>query len=269
MYKRQALNCVAELNGEHWVFTGKDVIRHDGQNFASVVQDRIKNELVASIDPLRIHTICVTARHRDNQMWVCIPTQGSPWLNRAYIINVLTGDCGVMDLPLVSFVARGIVTEGVGSLSWDADDQPWDEDITSWDQQSYSPTEDSILICDADDNKLWSHGLVDTADGQPMDAFIERQSLPINENINRALVTRVLPRLEGESGEVIYIRVGGQAYFNQPIAWSPQLPFEIGNSVGVDCQVEGRLISVRFEARTERAWRLHSYKMEVVDLGIF
>lgn len=265
----QTSNCVAELNGEHWVFTGNDVIRHDGQNFLSVVQDKIKQELVKSIDPSLTDMICVTSRHREQQLWVCIPTQGQPYLNRAYVINVLTGDCGIIELPLVAFVARGIVAQGSANISWDSDPEAWDSDNTFWDQQTYSPTEDSILICDVDDNKLWSHGTTDTADGQPLAAFVERQSLPINDNINRALVTRLVPRLDGEPGETINIRVGGQAYFNQPINWSDPQPFVIGTDVGVNVQVEGRLISVRFEAVTNRVWKLHSYKMEVVDLGLF
>ena len=265
----QTSNCVAELNGEHWLFTGNDVIRHDGQNFVSVVQDKIKHDLVQSVDPSKTGMCCVTSRHREQQLWVCIPTQGQPYLNRAYVINVLTGDCGVLDLPLVTYVARGIVQQGAGMTTWDTDPAAWDTDVTFWDQQTYSPTEDSILICDADDNKLWAHGTIDTIDGQPMYAFVERQSLPINDNILRALTLRVLPRLEGEPGEIINIRVGGQAYFNQPITWSDPQPFVIGQDVGVNVQTEGRLISVRFEGTTARVWKLHSYKMEVVDLGLF
>jgi hypothetical protein len=82
-------------------------------------------------------------------------------------------------------------------------------------------------------------------------------------------VTRVLPRLEGTTGEVVNIRCGGQAYFAQPITWSDPVPFTIGEDVGVDVQTEGRLISVRFEGATNRQWILHSYKLEVVDLGLF
>jgi hypothetical protein len=265
----QNRNCVAELNGEHWVMTGSDVIRHDGQSFRSVVQDKIKSEIIESIDPSKTLLTCTTNRIKENQFWVCIATQGQTWLNRAYVINTITGDVGKLDMPGVAFVARGIVAATVGGNSWDSDSNSWDSDITFWDQQSYSPTEDSLLLCDPDANKLWNHGLTDTIDGQPMPAFCERLSLPINNNILRALVTRVVPRLEGEPGEVINVRVGGQAYFNQPITWSDQLPFTIGASVGVECQIEGRLISVRFEGLTNKVWKLHSYRLGVVDLGLF
>jgi hypothetical protein len=200
---------------------------------------------------------------------VCIPTQGNVLINSAYVINTITGDSGKIDLPGVAYVARGIVRDDPASVSWDSDNQDWESDVTFWDQQTYSPTEDSVLICDPDSNQLLSYGTIDTINGQPMYAFVERQSMAANDNILRALVTRVVPRLSGEPGEVINIRVGGQAYFDQPIAWSDPVPFTIGHDVAADVQVEGRLISVRFEGTTDRVWKLHSYRLGIVDLGLF
>lgn len=94
-------------------------------------------------------------------------------------------------------------------------------------------------------------------------------SLPTNDNIQHALVTRVIPRMVGSSGDVINISVGGQDFFDQPITWSTPQPFTIGTSVAVDVQVEGRLVSIRFEGTTARRWTLSSYKLAIVDLGLY
>ena len=102
-----------------------------------------------------------------------------------------------------------------------------------------------------------------------MHAFAERLSLPTNDNILHALVTRVVPRLSGSPGDVVMISVGGQNFFDEPIRWDVPKPFIIGQSVAVDVQVEGRLISVRFEATTPRKWTVFSYKLGVVDLGLY
>jgi hypothetical protein len=265
----QSSNCVTEINGEHWVFTGTDLIRHDGQNFKSVLTNKVKTTLVNSIDSGKISWVCVTSRHRNNQIWVSIPTDGQPYLNKAYVVNIITEDIGIRELPLVAYVARGIVNIGQEDVSWEADDQPWDSDITFWDQANYSPTEDSILMCDQDSNALWDADYTDDNDGSAVDAFVERQSMPVGDNILRAMITRVVPRLDGEPGETVNIRVGGQAYFGQPISWSDPLPFVIGQDVGVDCQVEGRLMSIRFEGSTMRKWKVHSYKIGFVDLGMY
>lgn len=265
----QSINSCTEVNGAHWVFTGKDLIVHDGQNYKSLVQDKVKKSIVNSIDPGKLAWSNVTARHRNNQVWLAYATQGSPYLNKALIVNALTGDCGERELPNIAFLARGVVAPASASVSWDADPDAWDSDITYWDQQSYSPTEDSLLMVDYDAPALWSADTSDGDDGQPVYAWLERQSLPTNDNILRALVLRIVPRISGEPGEVVDIRVGGQAFFDQPITWSDPQPFTIGSSVACDFQIEGRLISVRFEATTMREWTLYSYKMALVDLGLY
>lgn len=265
----QSANCVTEINGEHWAFTGTDLIRHDGQNYVSVVQNKVKRDLVDSIEPSKLKAVCVTARHRNQQIWVGIPTAGKSFLNKAFVINIVSGDIGTRELPNVAFLARGVVNPGNHNISWESDNQPWDEDITFWDQQNYSPTEDSILMAGGSQIKLWSVDSDDLANGQPMHAYVERLSLPTNDNILRTLVTRVAPRLKGTPGDVINISVGGQDFFDQPIAWSPPQPFTIGSSVAINCQVEGRLISVRFEGTTSGKWTVFSYKLAIVDLGLY
>ena len=267
----QGRNCIAELNGEHWVFTGTDVIRHDGQNFSSVVQDKIKRSLVTSINPDKTGLCCVTTRHLNQQFWVAIPSVGYDHLTRAYVINVLTGDTGIRELPSIEYLARGIVNVSGDDVSWDGDTtpMPWDMDVGRWDEQNYSPTEDSILMCSTVDSALWSVDSADTNDGQPVHAYLERQSIPIGNELDRALIVRVIPRLEGEPGEVMNIRVGGQAFFGDPVAWSDPYPFVIGQDHSASVQAEGRLISVRFEATTSRKWTLHRYKLEFSELGIY
>ena len=115
----------------------------------------------------------------------------------------------------------------------------------------------------------WSRASFPGCQRQDVHAFAERLSLPTNDNILHALVTRVVPRLSGSPGDVIMISVGGQDFFDQAIRWSPPQPFIIGQSVAVDVQVEGRLISIRFEGTTPRKWTIFSYKLGVVDLGLY
>lgn len=264
-----ALNCIAEVDGVHFVFTGNDVIRTDGQNFESLVDLKVKHALVDSIDPAQRRACCVASRQRNNQIWVSIPVQGGQGLTRAYVINTLTGDVGIRDLPGVAYVGRGIVNYGAASVAWDSDPQSWDSDVTFWSQQNYDPTEDSLLWCDQDANKLFAVDVSDLADGARVNAFVERASMPLGDQVLRGLVTRIVPRVEGQAGDTITIRTGGQGYFDQPIAWSDPVPFVIGRDVGVNVLTEGRLISVRFEGATDRQWKVHSYRVGFVDLGLY
>jgi len=264
----QSANCIVEVNGEHWVFTGTDVIRHDGQTYQSIVQDKLKHQIIDSIEPTKTKLVCMVFRHRSQQVWLSIPTAGNNHLNKAYIINTLTGDIGIRELPDVAYITKGIISQSNPDY-WDIDSDQWDFDSTFWNQQSYSPTEDTLLMCDQDSNHLFAVDISPLADGELIYAMAERLSLPTNDNIMHAFVTRVVPRVSGNTGDTLYITAGGQQFFDRPVQWGSPVPFVIGTDTFVDVQTEGRLFSIRFDGITHNIWQIHSYRIEIVDLGLY
>jgi hypothetical protein len=64
----QSNNCITEINGEHWVLTSNDVIKHDGQNYQSVVSNKVRNKLIEGINPAKLKQCCVTSRHNNQQV---------------------------------------------------------------------------------------------------------------------------------------------------------------------------------------------------------
>ncbi|MNV72103.1 hypothetical protein D3C71_1651630 [compost metagenome] len=200
-------------------------------------------------------------------MWVAIPEQGNQWLNKAYVIDVTTGDVGVRSLPNVASLAHGIVGNiGVNS-SWNADGNAWETDVTFWDQQSFDPTQDSLLMVDAVRAHLYNVDVIGTADGAPVHAYIERLGAPVGDFSKHKVITAVTPRIEGELGDVLTFTLGGQTYFNQSIVWGDPQDFVIGQDVHVTDIVEGRLLSVRIEGTTNSPWRLYRYAIKTVDQG--
>lgn len=265
----QGLNCVVEAAGFHWVFTGTDVVRHDGQNLDSVVDEKVKETLVKSIEPSRRGLCQVVERQLGQQVWVCIPEANQQWQTKAYIIDVVAGDIGIRLLPNLAGVFRGIVADPGTGNAWDTDPDSWDSDPTFWNQQSYSITDDSLLMVDNVNSRLYSVDTSDTADGAMISSYLERLSAPLGAFEVRKLVTRLVPRIDGVQGDVIMITMGGQSYFHQPIRWGTPQPFVIGQSISVDDIVEGRLVSVRFEGTTQGSWRLYQYAVRYVEQGEF
>jgi len=263
----QALNCVVEANGLHWLFTGTDVVRHDGQNYVSVVDEKVKRTLVESIEPGKTKMCCVESRILNQQVWVCIPEANESWLTKAYIIDITSGAVGIRLLPDIAAVCRGIVADVGAGNSWNADPNPWSSDVTFWDQQSYSPTQDSMLMVDSANAHLFAVDTIDTADGQPVHAYVERLGAPLGSFISHKVVTALVPRIEGEPGDLLMISMGGQAWFGQPISWGTPQPFVIGQTVGVSDIVEGRLLSVRFEGTTNSVWKLYKYSVKYAEIG--
>lgn len=265
----QSINAVTEIDGLHWVFTGTDVVTHDGQSTKSRVDNKCRRAIVDSVDPAYRQLCQVVARHADNQVWICIAEQGAGHLSKAYLINNLTGDIGTRTLPLVEYVARGVVTTIADSLSWDVDNGAWDEDNSIWKQATYSATDDSMLLCDETGNRLLDVDRTDQDITGTVSAYVERTGMNLGDPIAFKYVNRLVPRIEGANGTVINIRVGAQNYFNVPITWSDAQPFVIGEDVAINVEANGRLIGVRFSAETNTAWTLHGYTMAYTTQGIY
>ncbi|WP_299084466.1 hypothetical protein [uncultured Paraglaciecola sp.] len=264
-----ARNCVEEIEGEHWVFTGTDVIRHNGQQSISVVQDKVKNTLLDSIDVTYKDYCCAVSIHSQSQFWICVPTQGSTSLDLAYVINTKTNEVGMRTLGSVLYVGRGQVEQELFPTQWSTDSQSWDQDITSWNQQAYKPSPDSLLMCAFTSSHLLVADSSDQNNNSDVYAYVERESLPITESNNNTLVTRVLPDIRGESGDNVFISVGSQSFFGESIAWEPAVTYTIGTDNYIDVQTEGRLFSIRFEATTSRRWSVYGYRLQTVDTGLF
>lgn len=265
----QALNCVAEDNGFHFVFTGTDVIRHDGQSFESLVDDKIKRTLVQAVNPARRTMCMVASRFLSRQVWVCIPEGNSDWLSKAYVIDTDTGDAGIRLLPQISGAWRGIVSDPGDGNAWDTDDAPWDSDPTFWNQQNYSPTQDSLLMTDPVNSRLYNVDASELADGEPVSAYVERLGTLLGDFTKHKVVTGIVPRIEGAAGDVLTFRLGGQSYFDSPIDWSDPVPFVIGTDIAIGSIVEGRLLSIRIEGTTQAGWKLHRYAIKYAEQGEF
>lgn len=265
----QALNCVIEANGTHYVFTGTDVIRHDGQTYVSVADEKIKHALVKSIEPTKIKACMVESRLLDNMIWVCIPEAGHAWLSKAYVLDLDSGDWGFRLLPEVASVCRGIVAQVGAGNSWNVDNASWNSDITFWDQQSFSPTQDSMLMVDSVNAHLYAVDTSDLGDGQPIAAYVERTGALLGAFMEHRVVTGIKPRIEGQPGDVLTITLGGQPWFNKPITWGQPQEFVIGTDVLVTDIVEGRLLSLRIEGTTQGVWKLYRYAVISAPMGEF
>lgn len=263
----QTANCAIEVGGMHYVFSGTDVVKHDGQSWASVADEQVKRTLIKSINPARLKLCCVTARILNDQLWVCIPEAAALYLTKAYVFDMVNGDWGLRDLPNVATVNRGIVGDTGAGNSYDSDPNSFDSDITFFDQQSYSPTQDSIIMTDPTLARLYNVDITDMADGAPVFAFLERVGAQVGDYAMHKVVTGIVPRIEGTPGEVLTFRLGGQEWFDKPVVWSDPVDFVIGTDYKVDSIVEGRLLSIRIQGTTAGAWKLYRYGLLFEHVG--
>ena len=266
----QSQNCIAESQGFHYVFTGDDVIRHDGQTAVSICTDTIRNELVSSIDPDVFEQVLVTARHLTDEVWICIPEIGSitGYLTAAFVYNTKTERWGKRKLPGVTHIDFGIVGDETAVTTWNPDTEAWNDDVTQWNAASYSESAAEILMTDHANTRLLVVDRLETDAGTEVMAYVQRIGLPIEPMQRIKYVNECWPNIIGEAGQEFQVSIGGQLNYQDPVNWYPPVTFTLGDQPAkIDCWVAGRYISVQFKTTSGKVWRIYGFRLTISDKG--
>jgi hypothetical protein len=116
------------------------------------------------------------------------------------------------------------------------------------------------------DTKLYLLDGASSFDGAAPSAYVERRGLSFGSPDKIKLVKSVRPRIVGNNGETVTLKIGSQ---DDP--WSEpnytSMTHTIGSTVRNNCLVAGRYISFKVETGSAYTWRMDSYDIEVETLG--
>lgn len=262
------------FNGQHLVFTGDDIVRHDSQQAQSLLDTKAKALISGIVDSTFYVRSYITLNYPKREVWVCVPELGHSTPSLAIVWNWVENTIGVRQLPDAAFIQHGIVNPISASELWSGAVGGWDTDTPAWGDKSFDPTKRSLLMAIPGQLKFMQGDTTDQFDGSNIDAFVERVGIgfpieqdgpPDFETIKQ--LNGIWPRISGTAGAVITVYVGTQDTIDGPITWGPGRPFTIGQSVYVDCTVTARLHALRFESTGNVNWRLRNYDVDVVPVG--
>jgi hypothetical protein len=258
-------NCIVEVEGRHLVLTGSDVIVHDGQAAESVLDRQARRALFQAIDAQATGRCFVFKNPFLNEVFVCYPEAGATTPNLAMVWNYKDRTVGFREIPALNHAAFGPVEAGLAQ-PWDGDASPWASDITAWNAGEFTPDAARVLMA-SDQQKLFLLDSSTTFDGALPTAFVERRGLSLGAPEALKLVRGVRPRIQGNVGETVRVKIGA-AYdpYGEPI-WQAEMTHLIGSTVACDCLVTGRYIAVRFEGAGAYQWRLDSFDLDVEPAG--
>ena len=114
-------NCVVEVDGQHFVFTGNDIIAHDGSSKRSIVHGRNKNFIFQSLNPDRKSLCFVSHNPKLNEIHFCYPSRDrlcgfnetALGCNRAAVYNYRRDNWTFYDLPNVTAATYAGVSSGL------------------------------------------------------------------------------------------------------------------------------------------------------------
>lgn len=260
-------NCIVEIDGQHLVLTGSDVMVHDGQQASSVLDKMTRRWLFQNMDVGNANKAFVARNPFFNEVWICYPSIGASSCDRAMIWNYKDNTTSFRTLPNVNHIAFGPVDSGL-SGTIDSDGAPIDSDMTTIDGGDYVPATTRLIAATAD-TKLFMMDSSAAFDGVIPDSYIERRGLSFDSPETVKLVKGVRPKITGNVGETVLVYVGSSDDPYKDPTYGTAMPFIIGTTIQCDCLVTGRFIAIKFATGSAYTWRLDSYQIDVQTAGIW
>ena len=260
-------DCIAAFRGQHCVLTPDDVVVHDGRAVQSIVDMRMRKWIFDSINEPYAHTSYVVNNHPRDEIWICFPTKDAQNPNMALVWNYNDNLFSVRDLPDSPFINIGIVRgddiddpPDILNPFWDQDNEIWDIDQTPWNKQYLDSTSKNLVMCMGNNLMLQDAG--DTFNNVEFESYVERLSFPTQDLKHVHLVRALRPIIYGDEGTVLKIQVGGQLHANDPIYWTPERDFIVGQD-RFDVFVKGRFLSFKIRSESSGKWQIKEIGIEI------
>lgn len=270
--------CATEFfSGKHVVFTGDDIVQHDGLNARSLLTERIRTLLQDSVNQQKFHNSFIAINYAATEVWCCVPEVGQDFPTLALVWNWQQDRWGLRSLPLASYIGTGLVSPVQIGETWEGDTGRWNEDTTTWGDRVSDPTKRKMLMALPNEVKLMLMEITYQEAGNNMHAYVERQGLgfptkhPAPPNYTRfKQVLSVWPHMTGSEGAIVNVSLGTQAKIGGSVTWYEPQVFKIGETEFCDFSDSeaSRIHAIKFESNTDVGWRLHGYDVDVIDRGM-
>ena len=267
--------CAAEFfSGKQLVFTGDDLVLHDGYQAQSVLESRGRDLIRGQVDTTHYRKSFLAINPVFKEVLVCFPEIGNTQPNKALVWDWVNQTIGLRDLPGAGHIEAGVVSAVDSTELWSGAVGDWSTDPAAWGDREFDPAQRALLMSDPVNTKLYLLDSTNKQDGSNMTAYVERINMgfPLKaeeppDYETRKLVTGLWPRITGTAGGQVRVYLGSQEVVDGPVSWEAPETFTIGTSDFVDIQAEGRLHAIRFESDSDIEWKLHGYDVDVVSVG--
>lgn len=263
-------NCAVEFDAGfasgHFAVTGFDIVIHDGYSAVSVLDKKARRFFFQNIDVANRGKVFVFKNPFVNEIMVAYPTIGAEHCDSALVYNYVDKTVSFRSLPNVTHAAYGPVDNSL-SGNWNQDDAPWDSDLTAWNGPDFTPDTARVMMGSAD-TKLFMLDSSASFDGKLPRSVLERIGMDFDMPERIKLVTGIRPRISGNIGGTVIIKVGSSETPEGPYTYE-SMEYVIGTTLESKCYRAGRYIAIRFETGTAYSWRLDDFNIFAIDSGAY
>ncbi len=223
-------NCVAEHGGKHYVFTGDDLIVHDGQRWQSMLYGKWRLQLASSIGLGSF--VWLDALQRE--LWLCL-SSGSATCTTALVVDIDNGHIGNREIPNLS----GMIHESQESLA--------------------APIGLYAGTTTASTGRFFDFASGNTFDGTNITASVAKTHVSLGKPEQVKIVKWVRPWLTAGSSQVITVEVAGTMNADDSPSYSSST-FTAATDDKADVFAQGRFLHFRFGSTTSQtAWGISGF----------
>ena len=258
-------NCVAEVEGQHVFMSNDDIYIHNGGKPQSLLHKKLRDEIFDSMDSAYRSRCRVVADKNRQQVWFFIPTNGTGWLDTAWIWSWRDNTWAKQSMPNLTCASVG--GEVDSGQVWDSDTDTWDVDNTVWNNTRAASSQ--VLLGSALNTKLYQANYLYQAEGINYTNEAERTAIDFGDPNSIKVVRKVRPHFVGMTdGTQVTVSLGSQESPDSAVEWTNQT-YTIGQKNELWPRVRGRYIAWKVSMNANDACELESLELDVVKNGIY
>lgn len=257
-------NCVADTPVGHVVLTnGPDVVRHYANEHTSILSGRWRQWLQDNIDPSAFQNAFVVANIPKYEVWICIPTTGKTYCNRALVWNYEEDTLTLIAIQNLTHASVGFYS--ADTATWSTGTDTWGDADGPWDTFDVAPR----LLAASGDSKIFLMDEGDDHDGTAINATFSRVGLSFGDPDTVKLLKGAVLRVDAAAGTVLSVE---GAYANDvegPYSYTAPVTYTVGTTRRADFLCSGRFVGIRVTSAAGGEWRIKSVGYDVTQMGAY
>lgn len=284
-------NCIAEVDGKHFVFGPKDIYVHDSTSKQSICDERVKRFIYDGLNISKSDRCFLHHSPDLNLLYFCyvsgddqVNFPDTDRCNRAAVYNYKNNTWSFADLPNVSAAtlanvntvetyttATGLTYENVGGSYYDQEDSYDRHSVfVCKDDAGNSITSDKILVLDlADEGRV---AFPYDTEANKM-AVLERVGIDLDEVQNELRgyknISRIYPQAKTNNTDdtTLSFQFGAADRPNQAPNFQTAVAFDVNDDYKIDTRAAGRYLSYKLTINDQKDFEFSGFDLEVTTTG--
>lgn len=284
-------DCVAEIEGQHYVVGQSDIYVHNGVQKQSIADGTVRKEIFDSIDPEYIRNVFIATKYQDKELWVCIPeatTNTGGKCNVAYVYNWEEATWSRRDVPDVVCANYTILSISTDNIAWDAPSEggpldvnnnatapdtvgcTWEETTDTWidSQFTYNPSQWGLVmgggLPDKSGGALFTSIEEPTLDGNNFIATVEKKWMDMGDRTQYKTINKIYPLVrEG----IVDCYISGTSTIDEAPTWKYIGEFDSTKRMHLACHATGRYLHTKFVIKDKSRAELRGYAVDFIKSG--